>query len=258
MADGGERLSRRVEKATREGRKALIPFLPAGFPNPDGFWDNILELDRHGADIIEIGVPFSDPVADGETVEEASQESLRQGINLDWIFEGLRQWGPRLNAEVVLMGYVNPFLQFGWRRLAQEMGECGVSGLIAPDLPLEESDGPEACLQDAGACLVRLVGVNTSAERMRQYAPRARGFVYFVSVLGTTGSGAGLSPQLLQGLQRAREIFPQPLALGFGLSRPEQLEGMRELVDAVVFGSSLIRHIRDGGRPAEFMARWRD
>jgi tryptophan synthase alpha chain len=258
MAEGGKRLGERIEKAAAQGRRALIPFLPAGFPHTETFWDHIRELDHSGADIIEIGVPFSDPVADGEAVEEASQQSLAQGVDLDWIFSGLAGVREEIGAELVLMGYVNPFLQYGWDRLARKMGECRVSGLIAPDLPLEESAGPERMLRENGASLIRLVGVNTSPDRMRRYAEHAEGFVYFVSVLGTTGGDGGLSPELAQGLRQAGEIFDAPLALGFGLSRPEQLEGITERVDAVVFGSALIRHIRDGGSPAEFMARWRE
>jgi tryptophan synthase alpha chain len=258
MAEGGERLRQRIERAGAKGRRALIPFLPAGYPHTDSFWDHILELDQSGADIIEIGVPFSDPVADGQAVEEASQRSLVQGVDLEWIFSGLAGVRDRIRAELVLMGYVNPFLQYGWDKLARKMGECRVSGLIAPDLPLEESAGPERALEACGASLIRLVGVNTSPERMRLYAEHAEGFVYFVSVLGTTGESGGLSPELASGLRQAGEIFPVPLALGFGLSRPQQLEGITERVDAVVFGSSLIRHIRDGGQPSEFMARWRD
>jgi len=257
MAEGGERLRQRIEEARAQGRRALIPFLPAGYPDTDSFWDHILELDQSGADIIEIGVPFSDPVADGEAVEEASQQSLARGVDLEWIFSGLAGVRDSIGAELVLMGYVNPFLQYGWDRLARKMGECRVSGLIAPDLPLEESAGPERALAGSGASLIRLVGVNTSPERMRRYAEHAEGFVYFVSVLGTTGGDGGLSPELAQGLRSAGEIFDAPLALGFGLSRPQQLEGITERVDAVVFGSALIRHIRDGERPAEFMARWR-
>jgi len=257
MAEGGKRLRERIERAAAEGRRALIPFLPAGYPHTESFWDHVRELDRSGADIIEIGVPFSDPVADGQAVEEASQQSLGLGVDLDWIFSGLGRVRDEIGAELVLMGYVNPFLQYGWDHLARRMGECRVSGLIAPDLPLEESDGPERALGESGASLIRLVGVNTSEERMRRYAEHADGFVYFVSVLGTTGGDGGLSPELTKGLSRAEEIFDAPLALGFGLSRPEQLQGVRERVDAVVFGSALIRHIRDGGSPGGFMARWR-
>lgn len=257
MAEGGQRLRERIERASAEGRRALIPFLPAGFPHTETFWDHIRQLDEEGADIIEIGIPFSDPVADGEAVEEASQQSLGLGVDLDWIFSGLSGVRGQIQAELVLMGYVNPFLQHGWERVARSMGECRVSGLIAPDLPLEESAGPERALEKYGVSLIRLVGVNTSRERMQLYAEHAEGFLYFVSVLGTTGGSGGLSPQLARGLRQAGEIFPLPLALGFGLSRPEQLEGISERVDAVVFGSALIRHIRDGGSPGEFLARWR-
>lgn len=256
MMQSEDRLSHRIRQAEAAGRKTLIPFLPAGFPDMERFWNELRELDAAGADIIEIGIPFSDPVADGPTVEEASQECLQRGATLGWLLDGLKRERARLRAEVVLMGYVNPFWQFGWERLASEAAEAGVAGLIVPDLPLEESEPIEPILEERGIVLLRLVGLNTSLERMRLYAEKARGFVYFVAVMGTTGSRDAFPPQLLERLQKAREIFSQPIALGFGISRPQQLEPLQECIDAVVFGSSLIQHLRGGGTSREFMARW--
>ena len=251
-----DRLGDTIRQAQASGRKALIPFLPAGFPDKERFWSELRELDASGADIIEIGIPFSDPVADGPTVEEASQECLQRGVTLSWLLEGLKQERGHLRAEVVLMGYINPFWQFGWERLASEAAEAGVSGLIIPDLPLEESGPFESILQEQGIVLLRLVGLNTSLERMRLYAEKARGFIYFVAVMGTTGSRDAFPPELVERLHAAREIFSQPLALGFGINRPQQLEPLQEAIDAVVFGSSLIQHLKSGGTSREFMARW--
>lgn len=252
-----DRLQDRIQQTTAQGQKALIPYLPAGFPQPDRFWQELLDLDQAGADIIEIGIPFSDPVADGPVVEEACQEALAAGISLDWVFKGLAEIRPRLQAEIVLMGYVNPFLQFGWEHVAARSAECGVSGLIVPDLPLEESRTVEALLQESNLNLVRLIGLNTSLDRMQLYAQGSRGFIYFVAVMGTTGSRQELPPELKAGLSRARQVFSQPLALGFGLSRPEQVEPIQDLVDGLVFGSSLIQHLRAGGSSREFISRWR-
>ncbi len=252
-----DRLQDRIQQTTARGQKSLIPYLPAGFPNLERFWHEILELDKSGADIIEIGIPFSDPVADGPVVEEACQEALAAGITLDWVLQGLGKIRSRLQAEIVLMGYVNPFMQFGWDNLARKAAESGVCGLIVPDLPLEESRAIQALLQEKNLHLVRLIGLNTSLERMQLYAKASQGFVYFVSVMGTTGSRQEFPPELKTGLSQARHVFSLPLALGFGLSHPAQIEPILELVDGLVFGSSLIQHLRTGGSSKEFLSRWR-
>jgi len=249
-------LQDKIRQAVSQGRKALIPYLPAGFPDLEEFWNEIQTMDQAGADIIEIGVPFTDPVADGPVVEQAAQECLDRGVNLSWILDGLHARKGKLQAGVVLMGYVNPFMQYGWGKFARDAAQAGVQGIIVPDLPLEENSEIESLLSAQGITLISLVGLNTSPERMQAYARRARGFVYFVSVLGTTGARSALPPILVQQLCQARKIFSQPVALGFGLSSPEQLHGLEDKVDAVVFGSALIQHLRSGAQSKDFLTRW--
>lgn len=251
-------LEQTIRNAQAEGRTALIPFITAGFPTPERFRNAVEELDAHGADLIEIGIPFSDPVADGPVVEDASRRALAQGVTLRGILEELRAL-PLLRAGLALMGYLNPLLQYGVENFANDAAKAGVTGCIIPDVPLEESAELRETLRAHGIALIPLVGQNTTEERMREYAAVAEGFVYVVSVLGTTGVRDGLPPQVLDTLRRARAAFPLPLALGFGLSRPEQLAavpaGLRP--DAVVFGSALLRHI-DAGKPAgDFIDAWR-
>jgi len=252
----GPRIADRLQAAKQEGRLALIPFLPGGYPDPERFRRELLELDTAGADIIEIGVPFSDPMADGPVIEEASQACLAQGVNLSWIMQTVKELRSRLQANLVLMGYVNPFMQFGWHRLASEAAEAGISGVIIPDLPYQEYLPLEKDFRSKDLDFIPLVGLNTSLERMRLYASIAEAFVYFVSVMGTTGARQSLPTALQVKLTRAREIFSQPLALGFGLQDPAQLDAVRESIDAVVFGSALIRHIQEGGSSAEFLEPW--
>ena len=249
--------SKRLRKAKVEERTGLIPFLPTGFPDGQRFFEELKELDRSGADVIEIGIPFSDPVADGPVVEEASQECLARGANLDWLFRELPKHRAGISAEIVLMGYVNPFMQHGWSRLARQAAALDLAGLIIPDLPLEESLELEGLLAGHGLDLIRLVGLNTPSQRMRLAAEKARGFVYFVSVLGTTGSGGEFPPGLGRQLRLAGEIFDKPLALGFGLEAPERIDSIRDEIDAVVFGSALIEHIQKGGSSSGFMNRWK-
>ncbi len=250
------RLHNKIQQAGQENRPALIPYLPAGFPEPDRFWQELLELDQNGADIIEIGIPFSDPVADGPVVEQASQKCLASGVHLEWILTGLEKIRADIQAEIVLMGYVNPFLQYGWQQAAKRAAKSRVAGLIIPDLPLEESRPVELLLAKHHLQLVPLIGLNTPKTRMQLYARRCRSFVYFVSVLGTTGARQELPLDLQNALAQARSIFSQPLVLGFGLHHPDQIAPVREWVDGLVFGSALIEHLGSGGTSRDFLSRW--
>jgi len=254
------KLTAKIRAANQAGRKALIPFLPAGFPDKARFWDELASLDAQGADIIEIGVPFSDPVADGPVVEQASLDCLEAGVCLSWLLGELAVKRAGIKAEIVLMGYVNPFLQYGVENLARDAAEAGVAGLIIPDLPLEEFDMFKPALSKHGVDLIPLVGLNTSAERLALYAQEPAGFVYFVSVLGATGVRDSLPDEVKSKLMEARAIIKQPIALGFGIKTPEQLARFGEAqnaIDAVVFGSALIAHIRGGSTAGDFMGRWK-
>ena len=220
-------LQKAVERAHALGRRAVIPFITAGFPDKESFWTHLSRIDEAGADIIEIGVPFSDPVADGPVIEQASRDALARGVSLKWILDGLKARKGGFSAELVLMGYVNPFYQYGLEQLALD-------------------------------ALVTLVAPNTSVERMREYKPYTSGFVYVVSVLGTTGGKANLERSVTETMRRARSVFDVPLALGFGLQTPDQLETLPEDArpDAAVLGSALLRHIGEGKDAGEFLEKW--
>lgn len=273
------RLTGIINHARSEGRFARIPFVTAGIPDREAFWRTLEELAASGADILEIGVPFSDPVADGPVVAKASEKALEDGISLRYILEGLQECRGRFaHAGLVLMGYANPFLQYAWeksaeslpgapvesiiahslRLLARDLAEAGVDGLIIPDLPLDEQNPWLDAMEERGIDIIALVGPNTPPERMRMYARRARGFVYVTSVMGVTGVRQGIPLEAQEAVQRARQAFGIPVALGFGMKAPEQLAGMSEesVPDAVVFGSALITHLNAGKSPADFMRIW--
>lgn len=250
------KLTQRINSALEAGRKALVPFITAGFPNKEDFWTQLKTIDDGGADVIEIGVPFSDPCADGPVVEKASIDALEQGVTLKWILDGLLERKGQYQAELVLMGYMNPFFQYGVEKLAVAAAEAGVGGFIIPDLPLGEQEPFRSQLAKKKLALIPLVGLNTSLERMKEYAQNAQGYVYVVSVLGTTGAREAFPPQLRETLDRAREAFDLPLALGFGIQEPAQLAPFGNAIDAVVFGSALLTHIRETGSAASFMERW--
>lgn len=251
-------LEEKIRSANSAGRTALIPFLTSGFPDEERFWRSLKELDENGADIIEIGVPFSDPVADGPVVEEASRLSLKNGFRLETLLEKLRQCGHSLKAGLVLMGYYNPFLQFGLEKLADEAASSGISGFIVPDLPHEEAGHFRTLLAARGIALIPLVGLNTSAERMALYAGEGMGYVYLVSVMGTTGERGKVAPEVPETIRTARRIFTLPLALGFGLKKPGQLDILPADArpDAAVFGSALLTHLAEGRSAADFMRQW--
>ena len=254
--NGRLNVQQRVEQANKQGRMARIPFITAGFPDMPRFRQALLELDAAGADVIEIGIPFSDPVADGPVVEDASRRVLEAGVTLAGIFHELKGLAPQLQVGLVLMGYYNPFVQYGLERVVEEAAKLGVQGFIVPDLPLEEGAVFRAILAKKGMDLIALVGPNTSDERMRAYAACATGYVYVVSVMGTTGARSGLPPEAEETVARAKRNFALPVALGFGLSHPDQLKDMKVLPDALVFGSALLSHIDKGGSAADFMRRW--
>ena len=232
-------LEQKIRDAHTAGRTALIPFVTAGFPTLDTFWGIIEELDANGADVIEIGVPFSDPVADGPVVEDASRRALEQGVSLNWIMDGLKQRAGNFKAGIVLMGYLNPFLQYGLERFAADAAQAGVSGCIVPDLPLDESAPVRTTLKAHGIDLIALVGQNTSEERMREYAAVSEGYVE-------------------ETLRRARKAFNLPLALGFGLQHPDQLAAIPADIrpDAAVFGSALLKHLDKGNTAKAFLEVW--
>ena len=251
------KLQQKIEQAHKQGRIALIPFLTAGFPNLNEFWVQLKQLDDNGADIIEIGVPFSDPVADGPVVEMASVRALDLGVSLSWILAELKKRKGQFKAELVLMGYYNPFLQYGLEQFAKDGAACGVSGVIIPDLPLNEDAKIRTALEAEGLDLISLVGPNTSEERMREYAKVAKGYVYVVSVVGITGVRQGLAQAVKPTLERASRAFPNlPIVLGFGVKEPSQLLGVEDKLQGVVFGSALINFIEQGGSAAEFMKKW--
>ena len=252
-------LEEKIRAAKASGRLALIPFVTAGFPSREQFWSVIRELDEAGADVIEIGVPFSDPVADGPVVEAASIRALASGVTLRGIMEELLEHRDEIKAGLVLMGYMNPFLQYGLEQLAQDAARAGVHGLIVPDLPFDEAGEMRRILREQSVALIALVGPNTNEERMKLYADVSEGYVYVVSVMGTTGERGQLPLEVPQVLERARKVFSLPVALGFGLKRPEQLEALPEgeRPDAAVFGSSLLKYLDGGGSARSFMEIWR-
>ncbi|MFZ0013790.1 MAG: tryptophan synthase subunit alpha [Acidimicrobiia bacterium] len=232
------------------GGHALCAYLTAGYPDLERF-PSILESVASVADVVEVGIPFTDPMADGQTIQQASHAALEQGVNLDVIFTMLES--TELGAPHVLMGYFNPFLAYGIDRLVERMSEVGTSGLIVPDLPLEESGDLIGMLEARGLGLVQLVAPTTPPERLRKLATASRGFVYAVTTKGTTGSATNFDEEVLAYLDRVKQAARLPVLAGFGVRERAQVLELSTHVDGVVVGSALIDAIDRGDDPAHFL-----
>jgi tryptophan synthase alpha chain len=250
-----ERIAAAIRDGARGGEPALIAFLTAGYPRREQFREQLAAV-AAGADVVEIGVPFTDPMADGMTIQRSSQEALRQGVSLQWILEQLRAM-PRLRAPLLLMSYLNPLLSYGYERLAASAAAAGVSGFIVPDLPLDESAALRTCLDFHGLALVQMVTPVTPAERLARLCAASQGFVYAVTMTGTTGHSAATPADTLAYLQRVRAAAAVPVCAGFGIRSREQVERLRGAVDGVVVGSALIEVLERGEAPQAWLATLR-
>jgi tryptophan synthase alpha chain len=235
-----------------KGKTALVAYLTGGWPTQEAFV-TLLQQVATVADAVEIGVPFSDPMADGPTIQRTSQEALANGVTLEWILSTLESMRPRPAAPLLLMGYLNPFLAYGFERLAKSAKQSGVAGFIVPDLPLDEADGFRAEIEAHGLGLVQLVTPVTTPARRDALCDAARGFVYAVTVTGITGGDVGVPEGLADTLGQIRARAKAPVMAGFGIRRSEQVEALSEHADGVIVGSALLDCIRAGDDPAAYL-----
>lgn len=230
--------------------QALCAYLTAGYPSLDRF-PAILTSVAAAADVVEIGIPFTDPMADGQTIQQASHTALVDGVNLDVVFAVLDDLD--LDAPCVFMGYYNPFLAYGLDRLVTRMTAADVVGLIVPDLPVEESDVLASMLVNRGLGLIQLVAPTTPDERLRRLADASHGFVYAVSTRGTTGGATDFDAEVLRYLDRVKAVSDLPVLAGFGVRARDQVVSLADHVDGVVVGTALIDAITRGEDPAAFL-----
>lgn len=245
--NGLDEIAAMFARARREGRAAFLPYYPAGYPDYETSLDAIAALAAAGADGFEIGLPFSDPLADGPTIQAATQIALENGITVGRGLEALRALRARgVTQPLLLMGYLNPLLSYGLERFARDARSAGAAGVIVPDLPPEEA-GPlaEACAR-SGLALIFFLAPTSSPERIARVVERAQGFIYLVSVTGVTGARDTLPPELGAFVARVRAQTQTPLVLGFGISRAEQARQLNTLVDGFIVGSALVRAAQSG------------
>jgi tryptophan synthase alpha chain len=246
-----DRISATLRSAASAGEPALVGYLTAGFPSRPLFREHLRVL-ALGCDVVEVGVPFTDPMADGVTIQRSSRAALAQGVSLPWILEeiaGLRE----LAAPLLLMSYLNPLLAFGLGRLAESAAAAGVSGFVVPDLPLDESSELRSALDERQLALVQMVTPVTGPQRLAQLCAGSQGFVYAVTMTGTTGRNVAVPSAVLEYLDRVRAAATLPVCAGFGIRNREQVERLRGHVDGVVVGSALVEVLERGEDPAAFL-----
>lgn len=241
----------RIEEVIRHqlqlGHRALIPYLTAGFPHPNDTGDLLLALADHGADVIELGVPFSDPIADGPTIQKACTKALEAGTTTIKVLEMVRNFRKLRSTPIVLFGAYNPFLHYGLERFCQDASEAGVDGLLLPDLPADEGEEVRPIAHAHGLDLIFLVAPTTPPDRQKTISSKSSGFVYYISLKGVTGTRDEFPEDLAGPVQSLRKVSPVPVAVGFGVSNPKHAKIVGEVAEGVIVGSALIRIIEAAG-----------
>jgi tryptophan synthase alpha chain len=250
-----ERITSAIRAAAARGEPALVAYLTAGFPRREQFAAHLRAL-AAAADVVEVGVPFTDPMADGVTIQRASLAALAQGVSLRWILAELAALRG-IAAPLLLMSYLNPLLAFGVGALAEAAAGAGIAGFIVPDLPLDESSELRAALDARGLALVQMVTPVTAPERLAALAAGSQGFVYAVTMTGTTGRNVAVPDEVIAYLERVRASSRLPVCAGFGIRSRAQVERLRGHVDGVVVGSALVEVLERGEDAGTWLASLR-
>jgi tryptophan synthase alpha chain len=249
------RIARTFDRLRQQGRPGLVTYITAGDPDLARSGEILEALDRAGADVLEVGVPFSDPMADGPVIQRASERALAAGATLDGVLDMVAQIRPVVRAPIVLFSYANPLYRMGFDRFAARAAAAGVDGVLALDLPLEEAEGLRGCLRGVGLDVIFLLSPTTSPERMRRAGELGSGFVYAISRLGVTGARDVLALGIQDLVTRIREATTMPVAVGFGVSTAAHVAEVCKWADAAVVGSALVKVIEQYGASPDLVAR---
>ena len=245
------RLENTFERLRNCGEKALITFITAGDPDIDTTEKLVLEMEKKGADIIELGMPFSDPLADGPIIQKSSQRALERGMNTSLFFEMVSRLRRKTQVPLVVLTYYNPVFSYGEEKFIRDAARAGIDGLVIPDLPLEESRLMQSVTLQQGVDLIYLLTPTSTEERIRLTAERAQGFIYCVALTGVTGVRENISLKAEEMVNRIRKFTSLPLALGFGISTPQQAESAAAFCDGVIVGSGIVRMVEQLGESPE-------
>ena len=246
-----ERVTAAIRAANEAGRTGLVPFVTAGYPEPKDFIGTLTAVAKVG-DVVEVGIPFSDPMADGMTIQRSSFEALRKGVSLAWIFDELEKAGG-FDAPLVMMSYLNPLLAFGYERLADRALDTGVCGFIVPDLPFEESEEIRSVLEERGLGLIQLVTPATPDARLKTLCDASRGFVYAVTITGITGGDVGLPDDLAGYLDKVSAVADIPVCAGFGIRQASDVAAVGAHAAGAIVGSALVEVLERGEDPTGFL-----
>jgi tryptophan synthase alpha chain len=248
-------VSRIANVFAKTSRKALIPYVTVGYPSIEATLEVVPLLAKNGADIVELGIPFSDPLADGVTIQRSSFNALQKGVNTKICLDVARRLRDKVDIPLVFMTYYNPVFHYGLEQFCSACVGAGVDGLIIPDLPPQEGADLEAITKKQDLDLIYLLAPTSTEERIKLVGQRSRGFIYLVSVTGVTGARDRLPADLEVFVTRVKEQVSQPLCVGFGISTPSQAKRVARLADGVIVGSRIIQLMEDGdmGRVAEFV-----
>lgn len=253
------RIEETFKRLRSENKKAFIPYIMAGDPNLDRTLERVIMLDECGADIIELGVPFSDPLADGPIIQKAAERALKAGVTLKEIIPFVKKLRQHTQISIVLMTYFNPVFKYGEEKFVKDAVDAGVDGVIIPDLPPEEGEGFIKLSRIHGLSTIFLVAPTSTIERIKKIVSSCSGFVYYVSITGITGSRLTLDRTFKNHIKTVRQLSDKPVAVGFGVSTPEDANAVAPLSDGVIVGSAIVKKFYEHPEDAkEFIKRLRE
>jgi tryptophan synthase alpha chain len=247
------RIARKFQALRKEGKKAFIPYIMAGDPDIKRTGELVKILEDCGADIIELGVPFSDPLADGPTIQTAAQRALSGGTSLHTVIDFVSSLRNVTQIPIILMTYYNPVFKYGDERFIEDASSAGVDGIIVPDLPPEEAEGLIQLSRKKPFDTIFLLAPTSTEERIRKVCHASRGFIYYVSITGITGTKLALDPSIGSHIEQIRNISDTPIAVGFGISTPEEASMVAGFAEGVIVGSAIVKRISD---PDEELKRY--
>jgi tryptophan synthase alpha chain len=243
-----------ITEAIRNTKRTVIPYVTAGLPDMETTGKIIKALSNAGAAAIEIGIPFSDPMADGPVLQKASKAALDAGFKMDALFERLPEWASNISTPLIVMSYINPFMRRGLDATLKKLKASGIAGVIIPDEP-SDAEGLFKTAQSCGLDLIRLVAPTTSPDRRKEVVSQCSGFIYAVSVKGVTGARKALPEEVQAQVAQLRELSDLPVCVGFGVSSREQVDDMLRFADGVIIGSYLMERIMAASNPPDVASK---
>lgn len=237
------RIKNTFRKLKKNKKKAFIVYITAGYPSLLATERIVLELEKNGVDIIEIGVPFSDPMADGLTIQKSSEKALRKGTTLKKILRNIKKIRKKSDIPIALMSYLNPLYRYGLRKFVNDAVKSGVDGIILPDLPPEEAEELEEATKNFDFCIIFLASPTSTSRRMKIIAKHSQGFIYYVSLTGVTGIRNYLATHIAENIKKIKRFTDKPVCVGFGVSNEKQAQRLSSIADGVIVGSAIVRVI---------------